>query len=561
MAGLGSGATSAKISQGFGCEIQRFLRAVSVLIQNGTCSQLVGLMARSSLLAVALAVTLLGTAEAKEIEVMGHASIRVNQSDGDVRAIRTRAQRDAKRQAVMDAIEKVLGPGSSQDPRVASKIDAVVSQISDERVVDGHGTRVGDTYEFTVKLILDDQEFRTLLTDLGIALNTSTVRAYSILVVMDEFLTTERDLHAPLEELEEFSSEKGARLRNTTKSSSSKTASSVANSGSSVDARLSEQAHPSGNSGQPSTANTAQQAKDTNKSLKSTQATSLAAATDSRSARVVSVEAEAHDNVKYKKLIRYQPHGGQPEKTSQAYNALVGQLQAYDLRVLDNDVFRSKYFKDTPLTIEKMQNGEALSKYVSYANSDAKADFFMVGNSIIIDSGKNPNTGDSQCTGVITVKTYSTVDGEAIASETFAEGGAGTNVNDCAARAAKKLARVGGPVIGARIQDYWKRRITYGREYVVTLSGINLPLAVKTTFTKALRGISGIENETQRSSGPRQVQFLVTYKGTELLDQALASSLSSSTVFSNLDSRTVGNQITLCMGPCEEVERALRKQP
>ncbi len=522
-------------------------------------------MVRSSLLAVSLAVISLSSAEAKEIEVIGRTSIHLPQSGGDFRAIRAKAQRDAKRQAVMMAIEKITGVSPSQDSRIAPQIDAVVSQIPDERLVDSHGTRVDDSYEFTVKLIVDDQEFRTLLADLGIAVNTTKVRAYSILVLMDEFLTTERDVQAPLEELEEFSSEKGGHFRNTSRSSSFKTASSVASSASSVDARLSEQAHPSGNSGQASTASTTQHAKDgtsssgisANKSLRSAQAASVAAASVSSSARVVGVEAEVHDNVNYKKLIRYQPHGGQPEKNSQAYNALVGQLEAYDLRVLDNDVFRSKYFKDTPLTLEKMQNGEALSKYVAYANSEAKADFFMVGNSIIIDSGKNPNTGDSQCTGVVTVKTYSTVDGESIASETFAEEGAGTNVNDCAARAVKKLASVGGPVIGARIQDYWKRRIQYGREYVVTLSGINLPLTVKTTFTKALKEISGIENETQRSSGPRQLQLVVTYKGTEPLDQALAVSLSNSKVFSNLDSRSDGNQITLCMGPCEEVEKAL----
>jgi hypothetical protein len=209
------------------------------------------------------------------------------------------------------------------------------------------------------------------------------------------------------------------------------------------------------------------------------------------------------------------------------------------------------------LTIEQMQNGEALSRYVTYAKSEANADFFLVGNSIIIDSGRNPNTGDSQCTGVVTVKTYSTVDGEAIASETFAEAAAGLNINDCAATVAQKVARNGGPILGARVHDYWKRRQTYGREYVLTLTGVPLTLTMKMIFTKALKALPGIENDTQRASGPNRLQFVVTYKGSDPLDQALAMNLSGNQAFASLDSRTDGNQILLCMGPCGDVEKAL----
>jgi hypothetical protein len=494
-----------------------------------------------SLRLFALAVAMFaGPGVAKELEVQGRASVPIPPppKEGkeklpppDLQAIRATAARAARRQAAIAAIEKVLGPGASKDPRVASQVDAVVVQLGDERVVDTRASRVGDDYEVTVKLVLDDKEFRTLLSDLGIAINTAAVRSFSILSVMDEFFTSPRDLKAPLEELEEFSRLQGATYDDRSRGSESFNASSSDHAQASLSVE--------GRRGSATA-----QAKASSKSSAKGEA---AFAND--------VSAEAHDDVRYKKLIRYQPQNVGPEKTSQAYNALMGQLQDYDLRVLDNDVFRSRHFKDAPLTIEQMQNGEALSRYVAFARTEANADFFLVGNSIVIDSGKNRSTGDQQCSGLMTVKTYSTVDGESIASETISEAATGLDVNDCAANVAKKLARIGGPILGARVQEYWKRRSTYGREFVVTLRGLTLPLMLKTQFSKALKSLPGIESDAQRMSNGKQLQLVVTYKGADPLDQALAGQLASNPSFAALDARTEGNQIFFCMGPCADVEK------
>jgi hypothetical protein len=184
----------------------------------------------------------------------------------------------------------------------------------------------------------------------------------------------------------------------------------------------------------------------------------------------------------------------------------------------------------------------------------------MVGTSIIIDAGKSANTGDLECTGVVTLKTYSTLDSESIASETFSEASTGRNINDCAGNLAKKIAAIGGPIIGARVQEYWKRRSTYGREYTLTLVGAGLPLMVKTAFTKALKAVPGVENDVQRASTATRLQMVVTYKGTDPLDQAMAASLAANPAFATLDSRTTGNQVFLCMGPCDETEKAAAKK-
>ena len=557
-----------------------------------------------SAVAAALTIVLSPVLHAKEIELIGRGAVS---AVGDVQTIKLMATKAAKRQAVVAGLNRVIGPEASNDPKVAGKIQAIVDQISDSLIVESKGAKVGNDYEMSLKLVIDDKEFRSLISDAGIASNTATTRSFAILAVMDEFLTTPKDLKAPLEELTEFHAEKGqsfrdksinAKASNSAAASTSSSASSIdARASSSIDAKAASNAKASGSSnssldasGRSSVAGSARdsggsaafgasrdarlQASDnvqfsgersssgslkanSAESLKasSAQSSSMAASQNNSAISAKNVSSEEHDNVSYKKLVKYQPQNTSPEKSSQTYNALMGQLQDYDLRVVDNDLFRSKYFKSKPVTIEQMQNSEDLAKYVGYAKKEANADFFMVGTSIIIDQGRNASTGETECTGVATVKTYSTVNGESIASETISETSAGRNVNDCAGNLAKKLAAVGGPIIGAKVQEYWKKRSTYGREFVLTLTGSPLSLMVKTAFTKTLKTVSGVEGSVQRAATDKEMQIVVTYKGADPLDQALAEALSSNPNFATLDSITDGNQITLCMGPCSKLKR------
>ena len=558
---------------------------------------------KKTVLSGCLALALFSVADAKEIELNGRATVPAT---GDAQSIKSQAAAAAKRQAVVAGLNRIIGPEASSDPKVVAKIQSIVDQINDSRIVDSKGARVGNEYEMALTLVVDDKEFRTLISDAGIAAKTATTRSFAILAVMDEFLTTPKELKAPLEELTEFHSEKGQSFKDKSinaksgKSAAASTASSAsaidARTSSSVDAKASSSAKAGGAanssldaSGKASAAGSARDSDgsaafgasregkvkasdsaqfsaerassgsykgNSAESLKASSAQSASSAS-SQSASAISaknVASEEHDNVSYKKLVKYQPQNTSPEKTSQTYNALMGQLQDYDLRVVDNDMFKSKYFKSKPITIEQMQNSEELSKYVSFAKKDASADFFMVGTSIIIDQGRNAATGENECTGVATVKTYSTVNAESIASETISESAAGRNVNDCAGNLAKKLALVGGPVIGAKVQEYWKRRSTYGREFVLTLTGQTLPLMVKTSFTKTLKTVPGVEGNVQRSATDKELQIVVTYKGTDPLDQAVFEALSGNPIFASLDSKTEGNQILLCMGPCTQPE-------
>ncbi len=551
---------------------------------------------RGAALSCLVGLLVAGAASAKELEVnaRGRAPLAApaGQPVPDPQAVRARALVEAKRKAVITAIDKVLGPNASKDPRVAAKVEAIADQVPDDRIVDQKGGRAGDAYELAITMVLDDKEFRTLLSDAGVAVNTAAVRASSILAVMDEFITTPRDVKAPLEELEFFSSSKGesahdrsryaaAASRQSAESQSRQTsvdASSTSRLKSaeshdrSVDVSGSASGRFAASSGDGSVSGSGSRSASlrasekggasvdaaASSSFKGTEATAsarAASAASSSSARLDQA-SEKHDDQVYVKLKKYQPQGGTPEKTSQTYNAFMGQLQDYDLRVLDNDLFKSKYFKAAPVTIEQLQSSEQLAKYVAFARSDANADFFMVGTSIIIDQGKSPSTGGQECTGVVTLKTYATGDAESIASETFSEASTGLNLNDCAANVSKKLASIGGPIIGAKVQDYWKRRAAYGREFVLTLVGKGLSLGVRSAFARAVKAVPGVEGDVQRSASAQKVQIVVTYKGSDPLDQAVAEGLASNPAFSALDGKTEGTQVTLCMGPCAEFEGA-----
>jgi hypothetical protein len=481
---------------------------------------------------------------AGEIQVMGRAEVPITK---DANATRAAATAQARRNAVVAAVEKVLGPGASRDPRIGNKIDSVVAQVPDSAYVDAKSQAVSGQYQMSVTMVVDDKTFRTLLSDLGIAVSTSTVRgAAAILTIMDEYITTPKDIRAPLEELTEYRSNSDARYRERSHASESSASSSSSRSGHSA----SVDAHHSTHDGWDGYHDHAGvHGRDSGYASDSASGRHSASASGS-------VAADQHDSQYYFRLVRYQPQNRAPERISQTWNAIAGQLQDYDLRLIDNDQFRSKYFRNHPMTLDELQNGAVLAKYVSYAKNDAKADFFMVGTSVIIDSGRNSATGDMECNGVVSLKTYSTVDGESIASETVSEVSSGRNLDDCSANLAKKLASFTGPIIGARVQEYWKRRETYGREIVLTLKGVNLPLRTRAAFVKAVKSLPGVEGETQqRASDASMVQLVVTYKGADPLDQAVAMQLGADKDFENLDSRTEANQIVLCMGPCAKVER------
>jgi hypothetical protein len=76
--------------------------------------------------AVAALVTLAPVVHAMDIEARGVGTATIS---GDVNSVRTSALRQAKRNAVLAALDKVVGAGTSRNPDVQAKLDDLVVQV------------------------------------------------------------------------------------------------------------------------------------------------------------------------------------------------------------------------------------------------------------------------------------------------------------------------------------------------------------------------------------------------------------------------------------------------
>ncbi|CAN0623627.1 conserved exported protein of unknown function [Burkholderia multivorans] len=535
------------------------------------------------LLSVAVAaIAVTPAAHAMDIEARGVGSAAIT---GDVNSVRTSALRQAKRNAVLAALDKVVGAGTSRNPDVQARLDDLVVQIGEEPFYSVTPSTADGQYQVSVTLRMDDKALRTEISDLGLAMNTTATRSQPILVMMDEFFTTPTNLHAPLEELTEFRHEAGSHYNEKEAAASSKSAAYAASSNAAYASK--EQAAFAEKSASANRVNAArdirvagaeqdgygnsaavagrdsgrfnasgesshQSAGAASRQVAAAESSKVAAASSSRSAYAHNVNAEDHDNTYYKKLVKYQPQNTGPDKKNYTYNELKGQLGDLDIKVLDNAIFRSKYFGNRSITLDQLENSAELAKYVDYARKDATADYVMIGSSVIYDLGVDKNSGQQACTGVASTKTFSTKTGEDIASATQSEAATGMSSDDCRARLAAKLAGSLGDQVGKRIQEFVKRRTMYGAEYTIRLTGNNLPLMTRTAFSQALKSVPGLEKAVQRQAGSGQVEIIATYRGSDPLDQAVAMALSSNPQFASLDSSVDGTVITLCMNGCSK---------
>jgi hypothetical protein len=362
-------------------------------------------------------------AHAMDIEARGVGTAAIT---GDVNSVRTSALRQAKRNAVLAALDKVVGAGTSRNPDVQAKLDDLVVQVGDDSFLGVTPSSADGQYQVSVTLRMDDKALRSEISDLGLAINTTATRSQPILVMMDEFFATPTNLHAPLEELTEFRHEEGSRYNEKEAAASSKSSAYAASSNAAYASK--EQAAFAVND---KSANSVSAAHDTrvagaaqdgyggaaavsardagrfdasgesshqaagaaSRQVAAAASSKVAAASSSQSAYAHNINAEDHDNTYYRKLVKYQPQNTGPDRKNDTYNELKGQLGDLDIKVLDNALFKSRYFGDHAITLDQLENSAELTKYVDYARKDATADYLMIGSSVIYDLGVDKNSG------------------------------------------------------------------------------------------------------------------------------------------------------------------------
>jgi hypothetical protein len=488
------------------------------------------------------------------LEVIGVGKTPITQNPGATQAAATK---NAKRAAVEELLTKLISPTAPNDPKVKAAMDKILVQIGDNKISNRKAIKDDENnYEVTLTVKIDELEFLKLMQTYGIA--PTGDRLYKILVVMDEYHTTPTDKQKPLKEVVEYSHDKTATAASSlsaaqSSSSDTKAAARASNSNSANYAAGGQSSGYSqgGSYGAYGGGGYAAGGQSSGYAAGSARNKSSASAEYSnQSASASNVDAQSFDQkkdiVSFKKLVEYQPQNTGPEKENLTYAALMREARKFDLSMMDNSVLRSQYFRGKALTIQEMDNSPELANYVGFARKN-KADYFMMGNTIIRD------LGGSQCDGVVSLKAFSTEDSELLAADMHNESARGTSSDDCRATVANKLAYFVGKKLGSSIKDFHRQREVSGKEYTVVLMSAvgDLTGRMTSSFSKGLQNMKGLNSKLNvRNSSNREYEVSMAYKGEAPFADALNDVLDAVPALKSADYAVNGTRVEICLeGP------------
>lgn len=488
---------------------------------------------------------------------------------GDASAIRNSAKQDAIRDAVIKGIKDATALDASDPVKFGAIVNEVAKQLRDVKVSEER--REGADFVTRIEVLVDRRQIKNAIR--GTELDKLNDRSFSMLMLVDEFLTTTRDLKIPLRELVEFNSDSGSSFSDKSlkaSGSSSQSNSAVAGS-SSVNAATASSTKVSGNSnaslaaqgsdGYGSGAVAASRNSSFNGQANSAAAynskDNFAAAASSKSSNASvdqkNVQAKSHDTVSYRKLVEYQDSS---KPTSNAYflTPFSGNLRDYDLKTMDAAITRSKFFGDTKITLSALTNGAQMAKFSEFARK-ANADFLMVGNSTVIEGDKNA-LGQMTCVVNADIRAFATAGSELIAAAAESMQASGEKIEDCAAAASKKIADKIAPEFANRALTYWADRSARGRQYTVELRSSNpLSTDMKDDFAMALGNIKGVTDVEPKDETKLSTKFTLTLKGKVNAVLLITSAVRGQPAFTGktLDRSVEGEQVTLCLDSCSAV--------
>lgn len=512
---------------------------------------------------VALATGLLvlaGSAWAADDSIIGEG--RTPLGSGDPAAIRGAAKLEAVRDAVLKAIKDATALDASAD-RFAPIVSEVAKQVRNIKVTSED--KVGNEFVTRVEVIVDRKQIKNAVR--GTDLDKLNDRSFKILLLVDEFVTSSRDLNMPLKELIEFKYDAGASFKDKSVKASSASASSNSAVGysASVDAASARSSKLNASS---ESALAAQSGGDSlaagsrsNLSGSSAAASSLsakenyAAAASAKSSRSAvdakNVEAASHETASYKKLVEYQDTS-KPTDRAMFLNEFSGNLRDYDLGLLDSLKIKSQFFGDKKITLALLANGAEMAKFSDFARTKGRADFLLMGTATVIAGDRNPANNNMTCVVNAELKAFATAGGETIAAMSESTQASGPNIDACAGVASQKIARLMAPRFASSTLGYWADRAARGRQYTVELKGSNLALPMRIAFAKALREIEGATDVEKKDDSPNGVMVTLTLKGKADVQEVVFTAVSSQAAFvgKNLDGEVQGENVVLCLGKC-----------
>lgn len=510
-------------------------------------------------ISVALAATFAAVPALAENMVMGEGRTAIGA--GDASAIRNAAKQEALRDAVIKAIKDATALDAS-DSSYAAIVNEVAKQLRDVRVREE--VREGADFVTRIEANVDRRQIKNAIR--GTDLDKLNDRSFSILMLVDEFVTSTRDLKLPLRELTEYSYDAGSSYKDATRAASANSSSrqSAVAASSSVKAAQASSTQVAGASKSAvavqdysgagaATASNSYGGKSSNAatySAKDSMAASSSAKSASASVYQANVSAKSHEKESYRKLVEYQDTS-KPTPNSVFLASFSGNLRDYDLRLLDSSITRSKFFGDRKITLSSLSNSAEMATFAEFARK-SKADFLMVGSSTVVGGEVNPATGMQTCSVTAELKVFATAGSEQISSAAQSTEAAGRNIEDCAAKASTKIANMLAPEFANRTLSYWADRAARGRQYTVEFKGPGLSLPLRMAFSKALQQIPGATDVETKESSDALISATVTLKGKVDAMEQVYGAVSSQPAFASrtLDGTTEGETVLLCLNTC-----------
>lgn len=464
----------------------------------------------------------------------------------DLAATRLQALTVAKRDAVIALINQINGPRASEDSTVQERLNDIIKQVEDSYVHNkGSNKTAANELVTKVTIQMDDMEFRRILSDAGIGKKAN--RLNPIMIVMDEYFTVPTDNQKPIKEYTEYFSDGSASFSAGEQANYNLNA-KVSESSSSKTAGRSSAAYAAGYVDNWGSAGVVAAAgsRSHNNSQKNASSASVKESASSSSF----VNAQKNDIQHFVKYVEYQQRSTTADKNNQTLNSIAKAAVNYDLRVMDSDIFRSKYLNGRSMTIQQLTNDAELAKFAAAARNE-RADYLMIGSSYIYDRGRSQATNLYVCDGIVSFKVYSTADSTLIAAEPRTESASGNTADACRTNVANKLGELSMSQAGASILTQAKNRTTYGNEFTILVrspSGYVSDSLAEELYL-ALENIEGANNIDIRRQSSQGHELVLTYKNSRPINISLAQALRKDSPTLSLGNRSQdGNTITICVG-------------
>ncbi|WP_374471694.1 hypothetical protein [Phenylobacterium sp.] len=501
--------------------------------------------------AAVAALSISGAAQAQQI-VPGTGKAPITR---DVETVRAQAEADAKVDLVRNLVIQTLGAERLNElsPEVLQRL---ARQIRPDMIVDRSSQRLGKEFQVTLSARVEQAWFQGLLDNEQI--KTSVARAGGaqtrILLMLDEAVGAAQDYAKPAEIVTEYDRQTGASFSDRSVSAySEKDRSASTFKGASASQRQGSMAvgysDAYGSAAGRASGSSASAAR-----VQSAQASSRSVSSVDKT----DVQAEVHDNERFRQRITYQTAAANGPSRF-ARSSLSEELKRYDVELADERMVMSSYFNGAPPTFESLSTSPRFEPFLRVA-AQRGMNFFMGGGIRVEHAGTDAATGQFVCTGSLYADAYASSTGEHLASGK-ASGEAYARTNElCQAKLAETLSQKVALSIGPSVQNHWRTQTRNQAEtvalaagpvdYTLTVRGGSISMAMQADLLDALSSTSGVEKHVFLSQTPNQVSFQVRYNNSLPLQVALFQKLRTNPAFAQMQPTVDGRSVTLCLSGC-----------